>query len=336
MRSEHPPHTRHDEPAVGPRLMDVHSRQLRNFIVVAEELNFTRASQRLGVTQQGLSTQIKQLEQHVAVALFARSTRHVELTAAGAAFLQHARDALHRLDFGVEQARAVHRGEHNRLVLGCIEGAALTLTAPILAAFRQRHPNITLESNYFTYETPSAGLSDRQVDVAIVRRPFEDDGLRFEPLFRQPLMAMLPANHRLANRAEIAVAELLDEPILSSAATDSVWNAYWQLNSYRGGRPARVAARTKTLLEELHHVATGAAIAITVPCAAWIKFPGVRLVPVTGAAPNEVAVSWRTGNDNRLVRSFVDVARRVRDTNPGMLARLQTPRCRNRASQPAV
>ncbi|WP_433567375.1 LysR substrate-binding domain-containing protein [Nocardia sp. CA-151230] len=313
---------------------EVRCRQLQYFIAVAEELSFTRAAKRLHLSQQGLSTQIKQLEREMDVTLFSRTTRQVELTAAGTAFLRHVRDALTSLNSGLDEARAIHRGEHDRLVLGCLEGAALTLTEPILAAFRERHPEVSLELSHFTYETPSAGLASGQVDVAIVRRPFRDTGLRFQHLFRQPLMVMLPTSHRLADRDEVAVEELLDEPILSSAATDPIWNAFWQLDSHRGGRPAPVACRTKTLLEELQQVATGAAIAMTVPCAAWIKFPGVRLVPVTDAVPNEVAVSWRAGNENALVRSFVDVARHVREANPGLLARLESPRRRAQQHAP--
>ncbi|MEU1431582.1 LysR family transcriptional regulator [Nocardia sp. NPDC005746] len=310
--------------------VEVRCRQLEYFIAVAEELSFTRAAERLHLSQQGLSTQIKLLEHETDVTLFSRTTRQVELTAAGAAFLRHVRDALTSLGSGLEEARAIHRGERGRLVLGCLEGAALTLTEPILAAFRKHHPEVSIELNHFTFETPSAGLASGQSDVAFVRRPFNDIGLRFEPLFQQPLMVMLPTNHRLADRDEIVAAELLDEPILSSAATDPTWNAFWQLDSHRGGSPAPVACRTKTLLEQLQQVATGAAIAMTVPCAAWIKFPGVRLVPVTDAAPNEVAVSWRAGHENTLVRSFLDIARRVRDENPGLLARLETPRRRDR------
>ncbi|MFE3799684.1 LysR family transcriptional regulator [Nocardia tengchongensis] len=314
--------------------MEVHTRQLQYFVAVAEELSFTRAAQRLHVSQQGLSTQIKQLEHDMDVTLFSRTTRQVELTAAGAAFLRHVRDAFSSLNSGLEEARAVHRGERDRLVLGCLEGAALTLTEPILSAFRTRFPAVAVELQHFTYETPSAGLTTGQVDVAIVRRPFEDDGLRFETLFRQPLMAMLPVTHPLADRAEVTAAQLLDEPILSSAATDPVWNGFWQLDSHRDGRPAPIASRAKTLLEELHQVATGAAIAMTVPCAGWIKFPGVRLVPVADTAASEVAVCWRPETTNPLVRSFIEIARRVRDANPELLARLQAPRCRVRHTAP--
>lgn len=315
--------------------MEVHTRQLQCFIAVAEELSFTRAAQRLHVSQQGLSTQIKQLEYEMDVVLFSRTTRHVELTAAGAAYLRHVRDALRSLNFGLEHARAVQRGERDQLVLGCLEGAALALTEPILAAFRARHPEVTIEMSHFTYETPSAGLLTGQVDVAIVRRPFEADGLRFERLFAQPLMAMLPARHHLADRDEVAAAELLDQPILSSAASDSIWNAFWQLDAHRAGHPAPVSCRVKTLLEALHQVAIGTGIAVTVPCAAWINFPGVRLVPVRDAARNEVAVCWREDQNSPLVRAFVEIARRVRDSNRDLVDRLETPYDSDRNAVPA-
>ncbi|MFF0635962.1 LysR family transcriptional regulator [Nocardia sp. NPDC004151] len=305
--------------------MEVHTRQLQYFIAVAEELSFTRAAQRLHVSQQGLSTQIKQLEHEMDVTLFTRTTRQVQLTAAGAAFLRHVRDSLASLSFGAEEARAVQRGEHDRLVLGCLEGAALTLTEPILAAFRERHPDVTVELSHFTYDTPSAGLANGLVDVAIVRRPFVDAGLQFEPLFSQPLVALLPAHHRLADRAEVSAAELLDDPILASGPADPVWNAFWRLESHRDGHAAPTVLPVKTLLEELHQVATGAGIAMTVPCAGWIRFPGVRVIPVSDAPRNEVAVCWRTTHQTPLVRSFIDVARRVRAANPDLIARLETP-----------
>ncbi|MGW4244648.1 LysR family transcriptional regulator [Nocardia sp. NPDC004722] len=312
--------------------MDVHTRQLQYFIAVAEELSFTRAAQRLHVSQQGLSTQIKQLEHDMEVTLFTRTTRQVELTAAGAVFLKHVREALSGLGFGLEAARAVHRGEHDRLVLGCLEGAALTLTEPILAAFRAAHPEVTVELTHFTYDTPSAGLATGLVDVAFVRRPFVDDGLRFEPLFAQPLMAMLPAHHRLADRATVTVGELLDDPILASGPADPVWNAFWRLESHRDGHAAPAVLPVKTLLEELHQVATGAGIAMTVPCAGWIRFPGVRVIPVSDATASEVAVCWRTAHQTPLVRSFVDIARRVRAANPDLIARLETPHRRDRTT----
>ncbi|MCP2290788.1 LysR family transcriptional regulator [Nocardia amikacinitolerans] len=305
--------------------MDVHTRQLQYFIAVAEELSFTRAAQRLHVSQQGLSTQIKQLEHTMDVVLFARTTRLVELTAAGAVFLQDLRDTLSSLDAAVDRARSVHRGEQDRLVLGAMEGAALTLTEPILDAFRKRHPGVTVELRHFTYEDPSAGLKTGSVDVAFTRRPFLDDGVRFERLFTEPLIALLPTGHRLADREVVHAWELLDEALLGAMTTDPVWNAFWEMADYREGRPAPVVSRSNSLLEELHKVATGVGVVLTVACARWIPFPGVRMVPVADLPPNEVAVGWRAAQESPLVRSFVEVALTVRDAHPELVAQLQEP-----------
>ncbi|MEV6660359.1 LysR substrate-binding domain-containing protein [Nocardia fluminea] len=305
--------------------MEVHTRQLQYFIAVAEELSFTRAAQRLHVSQQGLSTQIKQLENALEVVLFSRTTRNVELTAAGSVFLHDVRNALTSLDAAIERARSVHRGDRSRLVLGSLEGAALTLTDPICAAFREHHPNVTIEMKQFNYSDPSAGLASGTADVAFVRRPFLADEVRFEPLFAEPRMVMLPTGHRLAERTEVLTEELLDEPILGAAATDPIWNAFWELTSQRGGRPAQVVSRSTSLLEELHKVATGVGVVVTVACARWIPFPGVTLVPIADAAPNEVAVGWRSGNESALVRSFVDIARTIRAANPDLVAELEEP-----------
>ncbi|MFJ9743494.1 LysR substrate-binding domain-containing protein [Streptomyces sp. NPDC101166] len=305
--------------------MEVHTRQLQYFIAVAEELSFTRAAQRLHVSQQGLSTQIKQLEHAMDVVLFSRTTRNVELTAAGAVFLRDVRGALTGLDVAVERARSVHRGEQDRLVLGALEGAALTLTEPILSTFRQRHPGITVELRHFTYEDPSAGLASGSVDVAFARRPFIDDGVQFETLFSEPLMVMVPTTHRLADRQQVFAHELLEEPILGAATTDPVWNAFWELDSYRSGTPAPVVSRSNSLLEELHKVATGVGVVLTVACARWIPFPGVRLLPIADVQPNDVAVGWRTAHESALVRSFVEVARCVRDTHPDLVTQLEKP-----------
>ncbi|RMI31697.1 LysR family transcriptional regulator [Nocardia stercoris] len=305
--------------------MEVHTRQLQYFIAVAEELSFTRAAQRLHVSQQGLSAQIKQLEHVMDVVLFSRTTRYVELTAAGEVFLRDVRGTLNSLDAAVQRARATHRGQQDRLVLGALEGAALTLTEPILSTFREQHPGVTVELRQFTYQDPSAGLSTGAVDVAFTRRPFVDDGVRFESLFAEPLMVMVPSSHRLAGRTEVFARDLLGEPLLGAVTTDPVWNAFWELTDHRNGVPAPVVSRSNSLLEELHKVATGVGIVLTVACARWIPFPGIRLVPIADVPPNEVAVGWRGSHETPLVRSFVQVARSIRDAHPELVEQLQKP-----------
>ncbi|WP_433565274.1 LysR substrate-binding domain-containing protein [Nocardia sp. CA-151230] len=305
--------------------MEIHTRQLRYFVAVAEELSFTRAAQRLHVAQQGLSAQIRQLEKALDLVLFTRTTRSVELTAAGAALLEGVRSALTTLEMAVEGARVAQRRESDRLVLGYLEGAALTLTEPILAAFREQHPGVTVDMRQFTYEEPAAGLESGSVDVAFVRLPFRAQGIRFEPLFAEPLVALVPAAHRLAELPEVRVRDLLDEPLLGAATTDPEWNAFWELHDHRDGRPAPVVSRSSSLLEELHKVAVGVGVVLTVASARWMPFPRVRLLPVADAPRNEVTVGWRADRETSLVRSFVKIARDVRDANPDLVACLESP-----------
>ncbi|MEV6660358.1 LysR substrate-binding domain-containing protein [Nocardia fluminea] len=314
--------------------MEVHTRQLHYFIAVAEELSFTRAAQRLHLSQQGLSTQIKQLEHALDVVLFSRTTRTVELTAAGAVFLQDVRGALTSLSAAVERARSVQRGEHARLVLGSLEGAALTLTEPILAAFRERRPDVTVQLRQYSYGEPTVGLPNSEVDVAFARRPFADHGIQFETLFTEPIMVVVPAGHRLAGLTEVSVRELLNEPLLGAANSDRVWNAFWELDAHRDGKAAPVVSRSTSLLEELHKVATGVGIVLTAACARWVPFPGVRLLHVVDAEPNEMAVAWRTDQETALVRSFVAVARQVRDAHPELVAQLREPDFTDRTLPP--
>ncbi|WP_433665783.1 LysR family transcriptional regulator [Nocardia sp. CA-136227] len=305
--------------------MDLHMRHLRYFVAVAEELNFTRAAHRLHIAQQALSAQIKQLEQAAGVTLLVRSTRSVELTAAGTVFLADARALLADADAAVDRARTIQAGEHERLTLGFLEGAALTLTDPILSAFRQRHPGVQLELRQFGYDDPSAGLADGTTDVAFVRRPISTPDIEVEPLFSEPVVAALPSGHRLAARPSVSVSDLLDEPILGSACADRTWNGFWELESHRAGRPAPVVSRSTTLLEEMHKVLTGVGFVVTAAACRWLTFPGVTLVPIADAAPSRVAVAWRRGRASALVRSFVDLSRAVRDDRPDLVRALAEP-----------
>ncbi|MFJ8438830.1 LysR family transcriptional regulator [Kitasatospora griseola] len=120
-------------PHLHSRLVDVSSRKLRHFVAVAEELHFSRAAARLFVTQQSLSTQIRELEKAVGVTLLHRTTRSVELMPAGEVLLAAVRKSPAVLDTGMEAARPTHRGENGRVKVGFVIGAALEPTPLILA-----------------------------------------------------------------------------------------------------------------------------------------------------------------------------------------------------------
>lgn len=306
--------------------MDVHTRQLRYFVVVAEELNFTRAAARLHIAQQALSARIKQLEQTVGVSLLRRTTRTVELTSAGAAFLAEARSILAALEHSARAARRIDANESGVLTIGTGEGGALTLTEPILATFRARHPGVQVHVKVFSYADPSAGLADGSIDVAYLRLPISGgDWLRSETLFVEPRVGMLPAAHRLAGREVIAAAELADELIVGHVCTDRAWIDFWSLAEHRDGRPAKFVSAAASVLEESQCVGAGVGCVVTVASARWVPAMGVTLVPLADARGSELAVGWRADHETDLIRSFVSVARSVRDANPEAVYALTHP-----------
>ncbi|MFE5284331.1 LysR family transcriptional regulator [Nocardia sp. NPDC056611] len=304
--------------------MQVHTQQLRCLMTVAEEKSFASAAQQLCISQQSVNAQMRQLERALDIVLFARTTPAIELTAAGSAFLRDI-SRTDNLDTAIERARDIQHAEQDRLVLGTLEGAALTLTEPILDAFQQRHPGVTVQQRQSSYDDPSAGLRDGAVDVALVRRPFADKGIHCETLFAEPLMVMLPTDHRLADHTQVHVGDLVDETMIGASSKDPEWNAFWELDAYRDGRPAPITHRTASALESQYKVPLGLGIVVTVAAARWLPFPGIRLVPITGAAPSEVAVGWRAAGESALVRSFVDVATKIRDTRHDLVDPLQRP-----------
>lgn len=304
--------------------MDIHSRKIRYFLVVAEELHFTRAAARLFIAQQALSKQIRELEDAVGARLFARTSRNVELTPAGEAFLAGARASLAALDAAVTAAQDASQGERGTLRVGFGVGAALELTGPILAEFKRRHPRITLDLHEFPLGDASAGLSDGQSDVALIRVPVGAD-VECEPLFSEPRVAGLAGTHRLADRPTVTLADLADETITVAQSVDTVSRDYWTLADYPHSGPREII-NTGSHTEELELVAAGVACTITVAAAArYTPHPGVRYVRIDGVSGSTVAVAWRTGQSGPLVERFVDVARDVRDREAGLVRDIERP-----------
>ena len=183
-------------------MVDLDTRLLRAFVAVAEELNFTRAAERLFIAQQALSSQIQQLETRLGVKLFDRTTRRVTLTGAGESLLPHALAALGAWDAGVDVLDAARRAERATLRVGLSGTGMIPMVSETMRVFRQRHPEVELQASNVGLNQPSAGLREGTVDVAFVRPPFQDEGISMVTLLTEGRYAVLPANHPLASRSE--------------------------------------------------------------------------------------------------------------------------------------
>ncbi|MER7558817.1 LysR family transcriptional regulator [Nocardioides sp. NPDC126508] len=292
--------------------MDVNLRRLRAFVVVAEELHFTRAAKRLYVAQQALSKQIAELETMLGTSLFDRTTRKVELTPAGEVLLAAVREALLRIDEGVEEARRVGRGEHATLRVGFIAGAALELTSPILGEFTNRYPETSVELHEYGLADPSAGLASGATDVAFIRLPSATQDLVTLRLFTEPSVAGVSTANPLSRRESLRVADLLDLPLAIGHTDDTVWRDFWTLAAHRAPGSSARLVETASQGEEMEVVAAGMACNIT-PAAArrYAPHPGVRFIPIEDSTASAVALAYRNHTENPLVHAFRDAAATV-------------------------
>ncbi|MGW2715732.1 LysR family transcriptional regulator, partial [Streptomyces sp. NPDC001356] len=179
--------------------MDVDLRKLRYFVAVAEELHFGRAAERLHVAQPVLSRQIRSLEDDLGVEVFARDRRGTLLTAAGQQLLEDAVPLLASAEALRRRVRTAARGTPT-LTVGFMPGITLT---PATALFTARRPGVDVRLLRTSWDDQVEVLHDGRADIGVVRLPVDQRGLQVRPLFREPRVVMVPAGHRLADRASV-------------------------------------------------------------------------------------------------------------------------------------
>ncbi len=189
-------------------------RHLRYFVAVAEELNFGRAAERLGIAQPPLSRQIRDLERELGTALFDRVSRGVELTAAGRAFLPEARLTIAQSERARRTAQRAAAGETGRLRVGFVEAATHSGILPdVLSFFRVHLPSIGLSLFELDPLRQAEAFQDGRIDVGIVQSPPLDAErwLHVEVIYTEPVVLAVPTTHRLAGRSRFSLASLSAE-----------------------------------------------------------------------------------------------------------------------------
>ena len=286
-------------------------RALRYFVAVAEELHFTRAAERLYIAQPALSEQIRRLEGELGVELLRRTTRKVELTAAGEEFLARARRILAEADEAIAEASRAARGETGTMRVATGATAGIELVPRVLRAFREQRPRVHLDLRQSDWEDYSAGLRDGSTDAAFVWLPFEHEGLGIAELHVEPRVLALEAGHPLAAAREVRIEQLADEP-WPWVDTDPVAVAYWTCADYRGGAEGRRGPTIRSMEGLLEGVRAGLCVA-TIPrsqalASAW---PGIAFRPVADLTPATLALGWRAAEETPVVQALVEIARRV-------------------------
>jgi DNA-binding transcriptional LysR family regulator len=283
---------------------------LRYFTVLGEELNYRRAAERLFITQPALSTAIKQLEHQLGVLLFIRSTREVALTDLGAAWLPKVHDALRGVDGGVDDLVSASRRDR-RIRLGYLIGTGADVLFRLVRHFETAYPEISVEPREFDFSDPTAGLADGTTEVAIIRPPVDLPDHRMLILDAEDWVACLPRDHRLAQRAELSITELLDDPIVVAPGSAGRWRDYWMAMDARDGRPPTIAAVAATYEEETTTIARGLGISFTSQASARLYGrQGIVYVPIIDRPRNYTALAW---NPAAVSHDAAALIRQVRD-----------------------
>jgi DNA-binding transcriptional LysR family regulator len=299
---------------------DVHVRDLRYFVTVAEELHFTRAAERLYVSQPALSKQIRALERQLGVELLRRDRHSVALTAAGTALLPHARQVLEAWARGaaaMEQARAAQR---STLVVGMSTSPGRGGLLPaIRSRFTSAHPEAAVRLRQVSWEDPSAGLADGDADVAYVWLPLPDqERYAWIVVAEEPRHVALPESHPLAARSEVDFTDLADEPFLALPESAGPLRDYWLALDERAGRPPRIGAEIASTEETYEALVAGLGVCLVaagnVPL---LTLGGVVTRPVHGVAPSRYALAWRKEDRRPLVRGYARACRQVTDGEGG-------------------
>ena len=291
--------------------MELH--QLRYFVAVAETGSFTRAAEREGVTQPTLSEQIIRLESKdkgIDKRLFDRLGRKVVLTEAGQVLLTHAQTILAAVG---EAERAVRdTGEGGRLRIGAIPTIAPFLLPASVSRFRKEHPSVQLQLEEDLTDRLLADLLAGELDVGLMAMPIRDERLHVEKLFSEPLVMALPPRHRLVDRAEVKLADVMDEPFI---LLDDVHCFGDQVLSmcHRGGLEPRVVCRGEQIVTLLAMVSAGQGVSVVPEMAALAdtnKSCVYRPIGKPTPARTLCAVWHKQRYRPASLRSFVDVIQR--------------------------
>lgn len=299
--------------------MDVHGRDLRYFTAVAEELSFTRAAEKLFVSQPALSKQIRMLEKQLGVELFQRDRRTVRLTAVGQALLPHAREVLdvwRTAQAAVEEAKSAGRCD---LVIGMSTSPGRGLLPALRARLLSRHPDVRPVLRQVNWADPSAGLADGSSDVAFVWLPLPDgDRYQHAVVAHEPRLVALPDGHSLAARAatdpegKVDFTDLLDEPFLALPPQAGPLRDYWLALDARDGREPRIGAVVASAEETHEAVTSGQGVALLAAGnAPLVARDDVIAVPVRGISPSRLAVAARKDDERPLVLAYLAAAREV-------------------------
>ncbi|EBX1355087.1 LysR family transcriptional regulator [Salmonella enterica subsp. enterica serovar Okatie] len=284
--------------------------QLRFFLAVATELNFSRAAKRLNMTQPPLSRQIQLLEHQLGVELFDRTTRSVVLTAAGRRFFIEAQDLLQRAHVAMLNAQKMSQGNIGSVNISFVASAVYAFLPMVVAMGKERYPHIDISLKEMTTGEQFEALRLRQSDIGLVRAPSALTGVSSEILVSEPFVLAVPRQHELATLSDITIAHLDKQPFIMYAL--SAWQPFYELltGMFRSNniQPDYVQYIGSTLTI-LSLVNAGMGMAFVPESAARILFDNIvyRHITLPAGIESLLYLAWRDDNDNPAFKVMLEL-----------------------------
>jgi DNA-binding transcriptional LysR family regulator len=263
-------------------------RQLEHFVAVAQECHFTRAAQRLHIAQSGLSASIRSLEKELGATLFLRSTRQVQLTAAGQALLVEALRALSASNAAKDAVAAVQGLLRGSLSIGSLQCLHAVHLPTLLAGFLSEHPSLEIRLRQGGSEELIELVRTGRLDVAFVARPSrEPENVVVTPLDSEALVLACALEHPAAAKPEVKLADLMDEQFVDFPPTWGTRDLADRVLA-AAGVERRVSLEVTDVHSLLDLVAVGLGVAL-VPSSFRVKTKLARFIELDGEVP-----AWET------------------------------------------
>ncbi|MCX5442246.1 MULTISPECIES: LysR substrate-binding domain-containing protein [unclassified Streptomyces] len=283
--------------------------QLVSFVAVAEELHFTRAAERLRMTQPPLSRQIQLLEHDLGVQLLDRTNRSVRLTPAGRTFLNEARHILRQSEHAALAVRQVSAGEAGAIAIGFTAASANSALGTLLEVARSAMPRVEVVLRELVTRDQLEAITAGSLDLGMIRPANTGPDLETRSAVREGLLAALPTGHPLAAReGDLRVEDFDGEEVLMYSPVEARYFHELLVSIFRA---AQVTPVFTQYLSQVHSILAmvnaGWGIALVPEAAAQMRFGGITYKPLslTDPKPVELNLVWRRNNDNPALEALL-------------------------------
>lgn len=286
-------------------------RHLQFFVVLAEEMNFTRAAERLHVAQPALSQQIRALEERLGAPLIDRANRPLRLTDAGTYFLGEARELLAQYEQASSATREIAQGLRGWFGIGFTRSAMYSVLPPALKRFSRDHPGIELKLYEMLAEEQAQALAEQRIHIGIGRQAQAVEGCTTRVLLRESLMAVLPADHPMASASRLRIQDLADTPfVFYPKHPNAQFPRLVEGLCRDAGFAPRIAHQAYEIQTAIALVAAGLGVTLVGESVARHGRADVVYLPLAGrsaTALTTLTATWRKDDDAPALRDFLAV-----------------------------